>query len=264
MPAFLDYIQPPLTDEAVTAAEDQLGVKLPEAYVDLLRQQNGGYLRARWPESASKRLFGIGPRYPSITVDQAWWRPKKAEPDIWTPPRPELLIPFDGDGHWSMCFDYRGRGPRAEPSVTLIDCECEREEAIAGTFVAYLAGLVDEIAEASTRIYGDVSPEAVARAIARSLAAAPPTVDTFAHGYPTWRIALPGRYQWCWCSANRVPAGFRREGKRAVVTEETALRIPEDPGCAVLLSCTEASRATVSAALTALGLAMIPRPGGPG
>jgi endonuclease/exonuclease/phosphatase family metal-dependent hydrolase len=40
---FPDCEGPPLTDEMVTAAERELGVTLPKAYVDLIRTCNGGY-----------------------------------------------------------------------------------------------------------------------------------------------------------------------------------------------------------------------------
>ena len=36
-------VESPLTDEMVTTAENTLSVKLPEAYLALLRIQNGGY-----------------------------------------------------------------------------------------------------------------------------------------------------------------------------------------------------------------------------
>jgi hypothetical protein len=201
-------------------------------------------------------LFGIGSRYPSITLDEAWWRPKNRSPDAWSPPLPELLIPFDGDGHWDMGFDYRKRGPVGEPAVTFVDCEGEREDSIADSFVEYLAGWVDEVAETETRIYGDVNPESVVRQLSRQMGVSEATVevDDFSYGYPTWRIALPGQSEWCWCSPNRLPAGFRREGKQVIVTDQTAFRIPDDPDCVVLLGCTESSKGAIRAALVALRL----------
>lgn len=86
VPAFLDYVQPSLTDEAVALAEEQLGVTLPSPYLKLLRQQNGGYLRAA--SGISSQLNGIGPRFPSITRDEAWWRPRNADTGAWHPPIP--------------------------------------------------------------------------------------------------------------------------------------------------------------------------------
>src|SRR3954451_23089396 len=103
VPALLDSVQPALTDELVSAAELQLGVKLPASYLALLGRQNGGYLRAAWPASYSRMLWGIGPKAPSITLDQARWRPKNRAPQAWAPSLSELLIPFDGDDHWDMC-----------------------------------------------------------------------------------------------------------------------------------------------------------------
>jgi cell wall assembly regulator SMI1 len=45
VPVYLPYLQPPLTDAIVKQAESQLGVRLPRAYLDALRIQNGGSLR---------------------------------------------------------------------------------------------------------------------------------------------------------------------------------------------------------------------------
>lgn len=47
VPAYLPYLQPPLTDEAVASAEKELGLQLPIEYLNLLRKQNGGYIRYR-------------------------------------------------------------------------------------------------------------------------------------------------------------------------------------------------------------------------
>ena len=250
VPAYLEYVQPALTPAVIAAAEAQLGVRLPAAYLAILGAQNGGYLRR--VHDIANTVYGIGPAFPSITLDNGWWRPKNADPDEWAPERPDLLIPFDGGGHWDMCFDYRISGPEGEPSVTFVDIENEAEKPVAADFVAYLRSLEDDTEVESVRLYG-VELSSVARALASQLGAPAPTVDSLAHGYPTWRISMPGDSEWGWCTPNRVPAGFRREGKRVVVTEETALRIPEDPDCTVFVAATEDSRGAVSEALRALG-----------
>ena len=254
VPASLDLVQPPLSTDAVSAAEAQLGVKLPEVYLALLRKQNGGALRATWPATYSRALRGLGPQAPSITHDGARWRPRNRTSGGWAPTRAELLIPFDGDHDWDMCFDYRKHGPRGEPAVTLVDSECEFEEPIAPSFMAYLAGLVDGMA-GSTRIYGGITAEELARALAQQLGAPVPRVDGAPNGYPSWRIALRGDHQWCWVSSNRVPAGFRRNGttNRIEASEEQALQLPEDPACTALVSCTAESKVVVAAGLAALG-----------
>ncbi len=246
VPAFLEYVQPPLTDEAVAAAEAQLGVTLPATYLACLRIQNGGYLRR--PRGVQRVIEGIGPSFPSITGDQAWWRPKNVEPGAWQPAGAELLIPFDGDGHWDLCFDYRACGPTGEPSITLVDVESESEGPEAPSFDGYLALPHDpDDHGGGLRVRVDVSAESVARTIARGLGRPEPTVDAFAHGYPQWRVQLheddpsmPERRvprAWCWCFANRVPAGFRREGLEIITTPETALLFPDDAGCVVVVQC---------------------------
>lgn len=258
VPAYLDYVQPPLTDAIVDAAEEQLGVKLPAAYLRLLREQNGGYLRATWPKSPSRTLYGIGPSFPSITRDDAWWRPRRATDGAWAPAKRELVIPFDGDGHWDLCFDYRDRGPRAEPSIAWVSIESEVDEPICASFDAFLAGLVDGEATKATRLYGAIGAEDVARRLAKHFGSDEPTADVFGQGHPVWRVALPGKHAWCWTSENRVPAGFRREGRgaatRIVTTKETVLRFPDDPECAVRLSSTPESEAAVAEAIAKLGL----------
>lgn len=67
VPAYLPYLQPPLADEVVALAEKEIGYKLPEEYLNLLRKQNGGYIRFSLPEKVHDTIAGIGPYYPSLT-----------------------------------------------------------------------------------------------------------------------------------------------------------------------------------------------------
>ncbi len=252
-PAFLDYVHEPLTSKAVLAAEKQLGVTLPRMYIAMLSEQNGGYLRGAIAESVSNTLFGIGEKFPSITGDSAPWRTRGRGAE-WAPDGAERLIPFDGDGHWHMCFDYRARGPHEEPSVSFVDSEVHRAQEVAPSFDAYLAAIIDETADRALRLRAPLAASVVARRIGSQLAVEAPTVDRFSHGYDTWRLALEGMYQWCWVHPNVVSRGFRRENKRVIVTDETALRIPEDAECHTIVSCTDESRASVERAIEALGL----------
>lgn len=249
-PAYLEYVQPELDDETLREAERSLGVKLPAAYVALLREQNGGYIRGEC--GVSRILRGIGPQYPSLTENSAWWKPGEASEDDWAPPRPELLIPFDGDGHWDMCLDYREQGPRRAPCVTLVSCESEHEEVVAPSFYEYLLKLDDSYADV-LRVYGDVEASTLARQVSTALGGAEPTKDRFDHGYDEWRIALPGDAQWAWFHSNIVPTGFRRQGQRVRVAKETTLQLLEDPDCKVLLSCTDESRRVCMDCIVDLG-----------
>jgi SMI1 / KNR4 family (SUKH-1) len=261
-PAYLDYVHPPLTDADVAAAEALLGVRLPQSYLVLLRQQNGGYLRGAWPGTVQHTLFGIGAGFPSITTHEAWWKAPQAG-DGWAPRLPGLLVPFDGDGHWDMCFDYRDCGPQGDPAVTHIDLEAEEDRQVAGSFDAYLDGLVDDDSDAALRLYGDATVDGVAAALAAAFGKSVDDQGAFAHGYRVLRIAMPGQYEWCWLSANVVPRGFRRVGRRLDATPELTLRFNEDPACRVIVSSTEASQAAVQAAVVAAGF-LLTRPDGLG
>jgi hypothetical protein len=252
-PAYLDYVQPPLTDAVVAAAESQLGVTLPAAYLALLRQQNGGYLRGSVPELGANQVLGIGPGWASITDDHAWWRAKDF--DGFVPDGRDLLIPFHGDGHWDLCFDYRLCGPTGEPSIAHVDVEGEAVETVADSFTDLLADLEDELATA-IHIRGPDLDE-VAAALAGPLGAVAEDLGSFDYGYRTLRFALPGRHQWCWLSPNRVPAGFRRVGAKVFTTPETALRMRERPDCTVLVDCTDASREAVERAIGDAGLVLL-------
>ncbi len=51
----------------------------------------------------------------------------------------EGLIPFDGDGHWFICLDYRKN--KEEPEITYIDVECDNEYLVEKNFEQYLSKL---------------------------------------------------------------------------------------------------------------------------
>lgn len=136
IPAFIPYIQPPLTDEAITAAETKMGYPLPKDYIDLLRTQNGGYISYTFGETAHDRIIGIGPNYPTITAFE--WLKEMEE--ISTVPSLDGLFPFDGDGHWNICLDYRRN--KIEPEITCISLEAPyHEDTIASCFKEYLQKL---------------------------------------------------------------------------------------------------------------------------
>lgn len=251
VPAYLPYVQDPLGRGALEEAEARLGVSLPASLVTLLFQQNGGYLRASWPGSVSHTLFGIGARAPSLTTHRAWWQ--EAGFEGYVPDGPELLVPVDGDGHWDLCLDYRRCGPRGEPAVTWVDVELRREERVAATFGAYLDGLVDESSAQSFLLSGVELDEAGAR-LGAELGLPVEDQGAWAHGYRVLRLAMPGKYEWCWLMPNRVPRGFWREGQEVRTTPTTALRLAEHPTCTVEVGATEGSRGLVRNALIAAGL----------
>ncbi|MBF9319427.1 SMI1/KNR4 family protein [Mycobacteroides chelonae] len=141
--------QPPLTDELLETTERQLAVRLPESLVRLLRFQNGGVLQVCFPDERNYNtthhlIRGIGPRSDRIEK-AAWWHD---DPDFPSrPPEAEWVIPFDGEGHWDLCLDYRRSstdltGLRTDPGIVVIDSECDPETFVAGSFDEYLSQLV--------------------------------------------------------------------------------------------------------------------------
>src|SRR5215510_10309603 len=119
VPAYLPYLQPPLTEAAIGSAEEELGCKLPPEYLNLLKKQNGGYIRYSLPKKVHDSIAGIGPHFPSLTGFD--W--DECQDDVSF--QLAGLVPFDGDGHWHLCLDYRQNS--TAPVVTYVDVECDRE-----------------------------------------------------------------------------------------------------------------------------------------
>lgn len=127
-------------------------MRLPESLVALLRYRNGGHLQVGFPEDGDYNtthdlIRGVGTTYPRLEKD-AWWH---QEPDFEPrPAEPEWLIPFDGNGHWDLCLDYRrspadATGLRTHPAVVVVDSEeiePNVESFVAASFDDYLAQLV--------------------------------------------------------------------------------------------------------------------------
>lgn len=150
-----DIEGPRLTDEMVHAAEETLGVTLPTAYLEELREANGGYLTepAAFPMSVPTRWaddhvpfmslngipavgdagpFGTGGGIlatPYLTTE--WGLPAR-------------LVLLCGEGHWWIALDYRAAGPHGEPSVVWIDVDGDEDIQIAENFATFRAGLVSE------------------------------------------------------------------------------------------------------------------------
>ncbi|SMD23778.1 SMI1/KNR4 family protein [Lentzea albidocapillata] len=141
-------VQAPLTDEAVREAEALLGVRLPEALLELLRVQNGGGVvdeRSAFPTSEPTSwapdhvpfdsLMGIGTAERTTSLLDTRYLVEE-----WGLPSPVVLL--TGDGHWWIALDYRTCGVTGEPSVVWLDAEGECELPLAADFRTFLDGLV--------------------------------------------------------------------------------------------------------------------------
>lgn len=256
VPAYLPYLQPPPTAEVIAVAEKEIGYRLPGEYLDLIRKQNGGYIRYELPESPHDSIAGIGPYFPSLTrVD---WEEVQDHVSY----RLEGLVPFDGDGHWHLCLDYRSDAER--PSITFADIECDREAHVADSFADYLDRLQLRIGdEFVLRAVADIDEVTAELSRALSVRFDPP--DAWASGYPVHRARLGSGEgpQWLWISPNRVSRGFVREddprhSELKDLLPGTAERYPGLPADSYLLSSTAGVNARVADACGRIGLSIRP------
>lgn len=233
-PIYLPYLQPTLTDEILADAEQKIGYKLPKTFVELLKLQNGGYVNYALPEQSAGNWSGIGPHFPSLT-DFDW-----TEDEEYVSFQLNGLVPFEGDGHWYNCFDYRANS--AEPQITWIDVECDNQEVLANSFDEYLSKLVlpidlEHIIETNEPI------EELIDKIKQILPITFEAPDTFAYGYPTYGGQYSG--EWIFLSPNTVPYGFVRENEARYeelkhLMNSTALRYHELPANSVIINAFDA------------------------
>lgn len=154
------YVSEPFTDDILASVEEELGYKLPDAYVELMRRQNGG-VPARtshrtseattWAEDhiAITGIFGVG-RVKTCSLcgscgSQSWI-------DEWGySPIGVYVADCPSAGHHMLCLDYRACGPQGEPSVVFIDQESDYKiTLVAKTFNEFIQGLEpDDILDSS-------------------------------------------------------------------------------------------------------------------
>lgn len=128
-----------LTKEDIATAEQILQIKLPESYINIMFEQNGGvpYHQAfpcnvpnSWADDhvPVQGIFGIGEEgiLQSHYLIQEW--------DL-----PENIIIFSGVGHGWLAMDYRQR--TSEPPIIWIDTEQNIIIEIANDFSSFIEGL---------------------------------------------------------------------------------------------------------------------------
>jgi len=142
-------VGPKLTAEMVGHAEEILGYKLPQSYLDILFLQNGGYFEKtafltespiKWDECyvSCYLLYGIGGTN-GIDADTGS-RYLIGEWDY-----PNIGVVISSEGHTAFMLDYSSCGPNGEPGVVYVDTDPEvRVSSLASTFSAFIAALTDE------------------------------------------------------------------------------------------------------------------------
>jgi hypothetical protein len=149
-----EYVGEPLTDKLVKIVEHKLGYKLPKAYIELMKRQNGGIPkrtnhRTTTPTSWAKDhiaingIFGINKskRYSlgGCAGSQFWI-------DHWDyPPIGVYFCDCPSAGHDMVCLDYRKCGTQGEPQVVYVDQEADYEITfVAENFEDFIRGLEDD------------------------------------------------------------------------------------------------------------------------
>jgi len=220
-PIYLPYLQPDLTDEMLQDAENQIGYKLPAKLIEILKVQNGGYIRYKLGDTPHRLINGIGSYFPSMT-DFSWDEEKE-----YVSFELDGLVPLDGDGHWYLCLDYRKN--KENPKISYIDVECDEESVIAENFDCYLKML-----KLDTRNYlvieTDKYIENIIPKISQILNIKFEEPNYFNHGYAEYRSKYND--SWIWITPNKVPDGFIRKNEKRyeemkVKMELSALRFPE-------------------------------------
>ena len=146
-----NYVGAACTDLDVARVESELGFKLPESYIKLMRTQNGGFPRrtnhrtrerTSWAVDhvAITGIFGIG-------SDKTYSLCGKRNSNFWVSEwgYPSIGIYFadcPSAGHDMLCLDYRETGPRGEPRVVHIDQEWDYAiTLVADNFESFIRGL---------------------------------------------------------------------------------------------------------------------------
>lgn len=135
-------------EQLITEIEAEVGYRLPDAYVDLMRRQNGGLLNGQFfPLEGDKEediqirgILGMGrtKMYSLCGVfgNRYWIR------EWGYPPIGLAICTTPSSGHEMIFLDYRKCGRQGEPSVVLIDQEDNyRITELAPDFETFIRGL---------------------------------------------------------------------------------------------------------------------------
>lgn len=250
VPIYLPSVQPKLTDKIIQDGEIKIGYKFPKEYLDILEIQNGGDIRFTLKGTPHNQILGIGEFDKSITNFE-WFKEYEEGLNF----KLDGLFPFDGDGHWNICLDYRNN--ILEPEITYIDTEIEFEKPITKTFKDYLS-LLEIETENRFAIETDLTIENFIPKISMLLNIVFEKPNSFDYGYKTYR----SKYleSWIWVSSNKVPSGFVRENhinyeelKLIKITEK--LRYPEVPeNCLLMTMSHETERKEILKTLELKGI----------
>ncbi len=152
--ALKEYVSEPPSDELIASVEEELGYKLPAAYIWLMKQHNGGIPvntcypcdePTCWAEDhvAITGIFGIGrEKIYSLCGELG----SQFMIDEWEYPAIGVAIcDCPSAGHDMIFLDYRACGPQGEPAVVHVDQENDYKIThLADSFEEFIRGLEHE------------------------------------------------------------------------------------------------------------------------
>ncbi|MBR3418048.1 MAG: SMI1/KNR4 family protein [Oscillospiraceae bacterium] len=143
-----NYVSEPPTNELIAEIEQELGYKLPESYIWLMKQHNGGVLnwnrdgcKIDWSEGYTEwtnnvvKVSGIM----SIGREKTW---SICGTDVQCRPDIGVAIATTWDGADVIILDYRECGKDGEPAVVCVDPNARlRITKIADSFESFIRSL---------------------------------------------------------------------------------------------------------------------------
>lgn len=149
-----EYISAPPSDEQIASVEQELGYKLPDSYIWLIKQHNGGIpVNNRFPTNtptswsdthvAITGILGIGRDKNNSLCGNFG---SQFMIDEWEYPAIGVAIcDCPSAGHDMIFLDYRECGPQGEPKVVHIDQENDYKiTPLADSFEDFIRGLINE------------------------------------------------------------------------------------------------------------------------
>ena len=152
--ALKEYVSDPPSDELIASVEEELGYKLPAAYIWLMKQHNGGIpVNTCYPcdeptcwaddHVAITGIFGIGREKSCSLCGELG---SQFMIDEWEYPAIGVAIcDCPSAGHDMIFLDYRACGPQGEPTVVHVDQENDYKIThLADSFEEFICGLEHE------------------------------------------------------------------------------------------------------------------------
>ena len=152
--ALKEYVSDPPSDELIASVEEELGYKLPAAYIWLMKQHNGGIPvntcypcdePTCWAEDhvAITGIFGIGREKSCSLCGELG---SQFMIDEWEYPAIGVAIcDCPSAGHDMIFLDYQACGPQGEPAVVHVDQENDYKIThLADSFEEFIRGLEHE------------------------------------------------------------------------------------------------------------------------